>query len=69
MKQVKKALLECKTAVTLNQDYISKAEPVAIAIWRGNIVAVEWQMPDGGILFWDDENIVSISTIIDIKTK
>ena len=62
----KEALLEVGSAATINPDFVKIMIPTAIAVWRGKITAVEWFVEDYGH-FWDDENIVSISTIINLK--
>ena len=62
----KEALLEVGTASTLDQDYINDSIPISIAIFKGKLVAIEWKHKSG-ITYWDDENIASVSTIIELK--
>jgi len=48
------------------QSYIEKMVPLAIYVWRGRLVAVEWFVEEVG-RFIDDENVASVSHRIEIK--
>jgi len=62
----KEALLEVGTATSINPEFVKIMTPTAIAVLKGKIMAVEWFVEDYGH-FWDDENIVSVSKIIELK--
>lgn len=64
----KEELLKFGTYDTKNvpQDYLEKLKPVAIYIWRGRLVAVEWFVEGVGY-FIDEENMASMCHRIEIK--
>ena len=64
----KEELLKFGTYNTENvpQDYIDRMIPIAIYVWRGRLVAVEWFV-DGIGRFIDDENIASVAHRIELS--
>ena len=50
----------------VDPDWGEKMQPVAIYVFRGRLVAVEWFAEEHGY-FIDDENIASVAHRIEIK--